>query len=138
MNKLKLGSFERAVKGFETVVAQPTDSLSALQKEIYRDSIIQRFEYTFELAWKFIRRAIIEAEGESALNELLTRQDLFRKAAEIHLIDDPVRWFDYHQSRNLTSHVYDEEVAVRVFKDAIEFPADVRSLLEVLKKHYGA
>jgi nucleotidyltransferase substrate binding protein (TIGR01987 family) len=37
-------------------------------------------------------------------------RDVFRKALEVGLINDGAKWFESIQSRNLTSHVYDEQV----------------------------
>ncbi len=138
MKKLSLTPFTRAVTRLERAIAVPTDLLNDFQIEMIRDAIIQRFEYTYELAWKFIRRAIREMEGETVLDQMLTRHDLFRKAAELKLIEDVTAWMDYHEARNITSHIYDVEVAIRVHGSALRFVHDARKLLMVLQSRYDA
>ena len=63
----------------------------------------------------------------------LSYRDLMRLGAEKGLIQDPRRWFDYRQQRNITSHTYDEDRANSVFNSAVSFLDDARLLLERLK-----
>lgn len=97
--------------------------------------VIQRFEFTYELAWKMIQRWIrMNVSLEAA--EPLTRKDLFRIAARQSLITDPEQWFQYHIARNVSSHTYDESLAETVFETAVRFATDARMLLnELLKRN---
>lgn len=42
-------------------------------------------------------------------------RDTLREAAKENLIDDPKEWFNYLENRNLTSHVYNEDIAERIY-----------------------
>ncbi|MBX3502143.1 MAG: nucleotidyltransferase substrate binding protein [Alphaproteobacteria bacterium] len=99
--------------------------------EFVRDAIVQRFEYTYELAWKFMRRRLL-AQGVET--NTLTRRDLFREAAKAGLIDDPVAWFDFTRARNLVSHTYNEVTALEVVAVAEAFLPAVETLIARLEK----
>ena len=63
-----------------------------------------------------------------------TRRELFRMAAENHLITTVEAWMHYHQSRNETSHAYDEEAAEDVYASARSFLSDAKALVDALEK----
>jgi nucleotidyltransferase substrate binding protein (TIGR01987 family) len=133
-NKLDYSSLENAIAtlavaigSFETTKV----SIPAEQRDIMRDGVIQRFEYTFELAWKTIKR-YLEMYGLEKVDKLSNR-DLFRVAFESGLIQDPVRWFGFLTDRNQTSHIYDQNVAADVFESAEAFLSDAQYLLAQLK-----
>lgn len=127
-----------------TSLRKAIDSLSESQKwhhkgagdvpaDILRDSVIQRFEYTYELSWKMIKRWL-EINLGSTYVDGISRKELFRYAAEHHLIKDPLKWFSYHEARNQTSHVYDEIVAEDVFGVIDDFVKDVEYLYQEIEK----
>ena len=73
---------------------------------INQDATIQRFEFTFELAWKLMK-TILETEGLEAISP----KNVIREGATIGLIDDPQKWFGFLENRNLSVHTYKEEIA---------------------------
>ena len=97
-----------------------------------RDGVIQRFEFTFELSWKMIKRFLEEYGLEKP--DGLNNRELFRAAREQGLIDDPEKWFRYLKSRNFTSHVYDDDTAAGVFEAARDFLHDARYLIDQLNQ----
>lgn len=101
--------------------------------DLVRDAVVKRFEYCYELGWKFVRRALIESLGREPIDEV-TRRDLFRLAAQHGLIADPERWFAYHTARNETSHMYDEDKANEIAALSDRFAEDARQLLEELER----
>lgn len=110
------------------------EALVAPDSGFVRDSIVKRFEYTYELSWKFMRRHLIWAALET---DPETRKDLFRAAARAGLIDDPEAWFVFHEVRNLTAHTYNERNAAKVIEAAHRLLPAARSLLEALARHHG-
>ncbi len=127
---LILSPLVKVIESLELAIAQPKD-------EFIRDAVIQRFEYTYELCWKFIKRDMSEDMGSEAV-AILSRKDLFRTAADKGLIADPLSWFTYHKARNETSHTYNEKTAEQTYDIALSFAVDARSLLLSLqKKHAG-
>ena len=130
-DKLILTPLKKAVSSLSVALAQP-------KNEFVRDAVIQRFEYTYELCWKFIRRDMIGDQGSELVNSV-SRRDLFRLAADKHIIPDPAPWFEYHRARNETSHTYNEKVAEETYIVARGFCSAAQELLAVLeKKHAGS
>ena len=82
-------------------------------QEIVRAGVIQNFEVAYEQCWKMMKRWLEENVGSTYVDGV-SRRELFRLAAESHLITDVERWMDYHISRNQTSHTYDEGTAQSV------------------------
>ena len=89
---------------------------AALQKDIaaddlYLDGIIQRFEFTFELAWKFIK-AYLDYEGIEAKSPCGSIKEGFKTG----VIADGTAWLDMLEKRNLASHTYDDESAQEIYR----------------------
>ena len=74
--------------------------------DLMSEGLIQRFEYTHELAWN-VMKDYEEYQGDT---EVRGSRDALRKALAIGLIDDAA-WMESINDRNRTSHNYDEEVA---------------------------
>ncbi|WP_072004162.1 nucleotidyltransferase substrate binding protein [Selenomonas sp. AB3002] len=93
---------------------------SALQKEpdadeIYLDATIQRFEFSFELAWKLMK-AVLEYEGI----EVSSPRSSIREGWKAGLIADAETWLDMQEKRNLFTHIYDEFTALEVYRQIKE------------------
>lgn len=99
-----------------------------------RDSVIQRFEYTYGLAWTLMQRWIAENVNPESADPVYTRKELFRIAARYDLIADPLRWFDYHKARNVSAHTYKEANAEEAFQAAVAIVEDVEYLLSALAR----
>ncbi|MBM4353083.1 MAG: nucleotidyltransferase [Deltaproteobacteria bacterium] len=101
------------------------------EDEEVRDAVIQRFEYTIDLCWKFMQRVLKHAAvPETAIR---TKKDLFRESARLGLLDDPELWFRFLESRNETSHICKREVAERVHAEALRFVAPARIFADRLE-----
>ncbi len=100
------------------------------EKVVLRDGVIQRFEFTFELAWKTLKRYLQEYGLENV--DSLNNRDLFRVGFEQGLLDDPEVWFHYLKMRNQSSHLYDEGKAALVFASARRFQQDAQALIKKL------
>ncbi len=121
--KLILTPLEKAVASLEDGLRQP--------KTIYnRDMVIQRFEYTYELAWKMLKRYL---QMYCGIEEGVIK-NLYREAGKLRLIDSVEAWFSYQEARNLTSHTYNEDVAEETYAAARDFLNDVKVLLKHLKQ----
>jgi hypothetical protein len=51
-----------------------------------------------------------------------TRKELYRIAAREGLVRDPVAWFRFGDARNVTSHIYDEDKALKDAFSASDLP----------------
>jgi len=127
---IDLSSFEKAVNTLDRAIVRARE---APRDEELRDAVIQRFEYTHELAWKSLERVLEEAAASSEEIDYLSFKDLIRRGAESGLIQDPQEWFAFRKSRNITSHVYNEKKAISVCASALRFEKAARILLSRLR-----
>lgn len=133
---LDLSSMEKAVASLKNAVTvvQSSEANERFSNQVIvtlKAGVIQNFEFTYEISWKMIQRWIrINLSPEDA--EPRTKKDLFRIAADCGLILDPLRWFEYTEARNITTHTYDQSKAEQVVKAAIRFLDDAESLLAEL------
>jgi nucleotidyltransferase substrate binding protein (TIGR01987 family) len=67
------------------------------------------------------------------VDKTIPKKQLFREAFENGLIEDPEKWFKYHEARNKTSHMYSEESSI-VYALCKDFVNDVKKLLDNLRK----
>lgn len=91
------------------IVAEKYDWQDSID-ELLKEGLIQRFEYTHELAWKVMK----DYEEYQGYNNIRGSRDAIRLALQIGIIEDK-EWIETIEDRNLTSHNYDEEVAEDVF-----------------------
>lgn len=84
--------------------------------ELEAQGLIKAFEYTFELAWNTLKD-FLEFKGQT---DLYGSRDATRKAFELGLIQQGEKWMDMLQSRNLTSHTYNEETAREICEAVTE------------------
>jgi len=127
--KLDFSSIDKAAKTLEMGIRRAKENPD---DEQLRDGVIQRFEYTVDLAWKFTQR-VLQLSGVNE-NEFRTKRDLFRVAAGSGLLDSPTEWFGFYEARNETSHTYNKETAERVFSQALKFLPAVQDLINKLKE----
>lgn len=128
---LDLSSFEKALASLQRALrrseAEPAD-------EELRDACIQRFEFTFELAWKMLKRRLELDLPSTAELDSLSYRGLMRVAPEQGLVADPRAWFDYRDQRNLTSHTYNAAKAAAVRAALPGFATAAQALLVQLQQ----
>lgn len=78
--------------------------------DLARDGLIQRFEFTFELAWKTLK-SCFEEEGLMGLNSPKT---VLREAFAAGLIQTEEVWLAMLEDRNSTAHIYSEALANKI------------------------
>lgn len=103
------------------------------QDEELRDACIQRFEFTFELSWKMLKRRLSLDLPNAAEVDAMTWRALIRAGAVQGLIDDVDSWLLYREKRNITSHAYDEKKAAEVGAVLPRFARDAQALLQRLE-----
>ena len=82
--------------------------------ELLQEGLIQRFEYTHELAWN-VMKDYAEYQGYT---DIRGARDAIRKALQIDLVSDRA-WMKTIEDRNLSSHNYDNETAVGILNKII-------------------
>ncbi|MDR3584955.1 MAG: nucleotidyltransferase substrate binding protein [Desulfosporosinus sp.] len=102
--------------------------------DLLRDGVIQRFEFTFELAWKTLK-AVFEDEGLTGLNSPKT---VLREAFAAGLINDDELWLSMLSDRNSTAHIYSEQLAIEICENIQKkYVIELDNLLEKIKIRLG-
>lgn len=99
------------------------EAIAQPPSELVRDATIQRFEFTFEAVWKTLK-LYLERQGYESGGLRTT----LRKAFAENLITTPEEaevWFRMIEDRNLTSHAYDEAIAIRIHNHIVSDYASV-------------
>ena len=102
------------------------DQRPALEQEAVQDSLIKRFEYTLEVAWKTCKRHLQEEGFAEAATG--SPKSIIRLAAQNNLVADPQVWFGYLRFRQDTSHDYSSDKAEAVLDVTEDFYRDVNTL----------
>lgn len=102
--ELALEHFGKALDALRLALAQPED-------EFIRDSIIKRFELSFETARKAMRRWLMD-QGEVTAAD--TKKALMEAAFRTGLVADADVWSALTAARNDTSHEYNEARALEI------------------------
>ena len=99
--------------------------------DILKEGFIQRFEYTFELAWNVIKDYALY-QGNA---DISGSRDAIRFAFSNKLIEDGNTWMEMIQSRIKTSHTYNEETANEIFLKVLnEYYSEFLKFEEVMEK----
>ena len=127
--KLDLSSFNKAITSFKIAI----DEYNKDTKNFcVRDSVIQRFEYTYSLSLKMIKRYL--ENNEENVNEF-SFNELIRTANEKGLIlGNLENWNNYRLKRNITSHTYDADKAQEIISIVDNFYNEVKFLYKELEK----
>lgn len=102
--------------------------------EQFRNSAIQCFEFTHEIAFKFIKRQLEQMAADPAAIDTLTYMEIIRTAAEAGLLVNVSGFKDYREKRNITSHTYDQSKAEIIEAIIPAFRDDIKFLLNELEK----
>jgi nucleotidyltransferase substrate binding protein (TIGR01987 family) len=119
--KRKLEDAKKAIVTLEEILMEK-------YSKIVRDATIQRFEYTFEVAWKLLKEYLYHKEGIVCNSP----KSCFREAFSVGLLneEETVLFIQMTDDRNLTSHTYDEEIAENLYKKIKNYYALLKSLIE--------
>jgi len=94
---------KEATKKLEEGIKEAKDQLD-------RDGVIQRFEFSFELLWKTLKLFLAD-EG------IITRspKEALKETFRYGLIKDENLFLDMLEDRNLTTHIYSEDISREIF-----------------------
>ena len=131
-DKPGLSPFERAIRRLEEGLARYRADTSDTQ---IRDGLVQRFEFTYELGHKALKRCLEYASANPEQFDEMTFQDLIRTANEQGLLlgDWPI-WRGFREMRARTSHTYNEDVALEVVAGIPRFIEEAVYLRDKLRE----
>ncbi|WP_341238075.1 nucleotidyltransferase substrate binding protein [uncultured Limnobacter sp.] len=123
---LELSSFDNAILRLDEGIQRYEKDITDTQ---IRDGLIQRFEFTYELGHKMLKRFLESTSPNPAEIDGLAFQDLIRTGNEQGLLlSDWTHWKKYREMRARTSHTYDESVALQVVAEIPAFLQEAKFL----------
>ena len=111
-------NFERALQQLGRAVdLSHRRDLSELEKQ----GLIKAFEFTHELAWN-VMKDYFAYQGDASI---MGSRDATREAFQKNLVKDGEGWMEMIQSRNRTSHTYNQDVADEIVGKVITLYHDL-------------
>jgi nucleotidyltransferase substrate binding protein (TIGR01987 family) len=133
--KLELSSFEKALASLDEALAE----FDRTQSQFVKDACIQRFEYTYELAHKLLKRQLEAMSPNPSEIDQMSFPDMIRSGAERGLLANGWdEWRRFRDARNATSHAYNEKKANEVFARIPAFRDEAAFLLARLQERNAA
>jgi nucleotidyltransferase substrate binding protein (TIGR01987 family) len=123
----------------ENALARLQEGYERYQKDIkdsqIRDGLIQRFEFTYEISHKMLKRFLERTSPNPEQFDAMSFVDLIRSGNEQSLLlSDWSKWKIFREMRAKSSHTYDEGVALEVITVIEDFIREATVLLEQLQK----
>ncbi len=120
-------AIDRLNEGLARYLADPSDTQ-------IRDGLIQRFEFTYEISHKMLKRYLEMVSPTPEQFDGMPFQDLIRSGNEQGLLlSDWPRWRTFRDMRGKTSHTYDEAKALEVVAEIPAFLEEAQYLRDQLK-----
>ncbi|MGE4295341.1 MAG: nucleotidyltransferase substrate binding protein [Campylobacterales bacterium] len=109
--KQRFASYKKALAALESGIAS-TQTPTMLEK----DGVIQRFEFTFELAWKTLQDYLTN----QGYLDIGGPRNTLRQAFADGILENGDEWMAILEDRNLMTHTYDEATSERVFERILQ------------------
>lgn len=136
-----LNKYKKAINAFATLeeanndIAFAKDFASCERKnpekvyKVYRDSLIQRFEYTFDMTWKYVAE-FLESEGRVIENK--SPKGVFRECLKAKILSESevrlaIIMVDH---RNLSTHGYDEALIEEIVGHIPQYVILLQNILQ--------
>jgi len=128
----RLNDFKNSLKRLNEAINETYKNLGNDYYPFFRDSAIQRFEFTVEIMWKSMKHYLLEKEGiecvspKNCLREffIVFNMDENESKMLLRMIDD----------RNLSSHTYHEEIAEEIFSNLKDYAVLLQKIEGLLEK----
>ena len=120
--------FSRALDRFRIIVAERERWIREGNGDIVLDVAAKRFEFTYEMAWKALKR-LLDYLGIDAR----APRPVFKEAFIQGLLEDEEVWLDMIEMRYLSSHVYDEHEISRILTQLERYLAAFENLREKIE-----
>ncbi len=120
LGKLDIGPLLKAQAALQ-------EGIQIAKSNLEKTGAIQRFEFTYELAWKTMKR-ILAVRGI----EVFSPKQTFRISAQEGLIKNPETWFEFVEIRNLTVHTYNEEMSEKIFLLLPKFAKELEQFIQTI------
>lgn len=124
--KIKLTNYQNAFQRLKDAMAEFSQEGAS---DVVRDGLIQRFEFTYELAWK----ATKEYLAIQGIVDKNSPRAVIKEAYALKLIENELIWLDLIDDRNKTTHLYSQDEAERIANKIVShYVGELGTLLEKL------
>ena len=130
----KIGHLKSAIDSLKKSITFDLWDNSIKYADILRDSNIQRFEYCYELSWKFMKYILEKYDTEV---ETRSPKQALKTAFRIWYIDNLELWFKISEYRNKTSHEYEENIADELYENIPDFFEEMQRFYENINIKYN-
>jgi len=130
--KERVETFEKAFKRLKEALKEAENHRKNSYFQFFRDSTIQRFEFTVETLWKAIKAFLLKVEGVDCRSPKGCIREFFSSG---YLTEDEAgKLLEMIDDRNLTSHTYREEIADLIFSKIKDYTELMEVVLKKLKR----
>jgi nucleotidyltransferase substrate binding protein (TIGR01987 family) len=132
MDKKKDIRWKQRFVNFEKAFLQLKDAIERFDQldDLAKEGLVQRFEYTFELAWKTLKD-YLESEGMICQFP----REVLKQGFHANVLNNGELWIDMIEKRNLLTHTYDQDnfnLALELIKESY-FP-EINYLYEFFRR----
>jgi nucleotidyltransferase substrate binding protein (TIGR01987 family) len=132
--KLDFSSLRNALARLKEGYQRYQSDISDIQ---IRDGLIQRYEFTYEISHKMLKRHLEMTSANPEAFDALPFADLIRTGNEQSLLkSDWSAWKIFREMRAKTSHTYDEDIAQTVVKVIPAFIEEIEFLVQQLDQRH--
>ena len=130
-----MGSLETKLSNFKNALQRLKEAVEQFKQDntndLLRDGLIQRFEFTYELAWKTTREYL----KELGIVDRNSPKTVFKEAYAQKIIIDETNWLLMLKDRNTMSHMYSEELSQEIARRITDsYLSEFKLLLSKLEK----
>lgn len=135
---LDISSLENAIAQLEDALFYCASDLAKSDPRLelhLRDGAIQAFEYTYELAFKSLKRYLAMTEPNPDRVAEMSFNEVIRRGYELGFLKaELAEWREFRRDRGTTSHAYDERKAIEVYQNIPAFLTEAKFLLTEIKR----
>ena len=115
-----MGNLEAKLSNFKNALQRLKEAVEQFEQDetndLLRDGLIQRFEFTYELAWKATREYL----KELGIVDRNSPKTVFKEAYAQKIIIDETNWLLMLKDRNTMSHMYSEELSQEIARRIVD------------------
>lgn len=126
-----LHNFRNALERFVAMIDKKEQLYEEGFGDIYLDLAVKRFEFTYEMSWKAIKRCL-----DFLGIQCMSPRACFKEAYAQGIIKDENIWLEMIEQRNLTSHVYNEAEISGLLERTDAYKDVFAELLRELEKRF--
>jgi nucleotidyltransferase substrate binding protein (TIGR01987 family) len=124
----RVKDFEKALYRLEEAYKKALDNRNNEEYPFFRDSAIQRFEFTAEIMWKALKDYLKEVNGIECRSPKGCIREFFSTGNLTP--EETTKLLETINSKNKTPHTYHEEIAEEIFSQLTDYIPLIKKVLE--------